>query len=305
MIQKFPSDIEAVLKTELPDTHAMWRVRGVVLNVGEIERATANPEKNNPGGRLRNMVIQVGDLDRPSDGYDVEIEGVTFPIQREDVVTLLGHEEKGAAKVSAPRLLINHTTGGQIERAYPLAKSLDWGVLPMIERKFWLSTKTPANPAEKFKNLWIALGVLLLPFIFLSFITGSAVVVLALVVILFLSVPWLVFVALLFKYLDWIEAQPRFSYETPLPRLIVQNYRSFVNFNRQDLTPLYEKLARLLHVDAVKNPAPEVEFVIVDRGAHTNGLLSAPAAPPPVTVPTFVPTQKLLKDTNSNGGVAS
>ena len=299
MIQKFSPEIEAVLKKELPATHQLWWVRGVVLSIGEIERATANPEKNNPGGRLRNMVIQVGDLDNPSDGYDIEIEGVSYQIEPNDMVSLLGHEEKGAGQVSAPRLLINHNTGGLIERAYPLAKSLDWGVLPMIERKFWLSVKTPANPAEKFKNLWIALGVLLLPFIFLSFITGPAVVVLALVVILFLSVPWLVFVALLFKYLDWLEAQPRFSYETPLPRLIVQNYRSFVNFNRHDLTPLYEKLARLLHVHALKNPAPDVDFVIVDRGSHTNGILSASA-------PVVAPKRPLpsLDSKPKNGGIS-
>ena len=309
MIEKFPSNIEVVLKTELPDTHAMWWVRGVVISVGEIERATANPEKDNPGGRLRNRVIQIGDLDRDSDGYDLEIEGVTFPIQRDDVVSLLGHEEKGADQVSAPRLIINHSTGGLIERVYPLAKSLDWGVLPMVERKYWLAAKTPANPSEKLKNLWIALAVVLLPFILLGFVAGPYGPLVLLAILLFVAGPLVFRQILISKYLDWIEAQPPFSFETKLPGLLTQNYRAFVNFKRHDLTPLYEKLARVLHVHAVKNPAPEVEFVIEDRGAHTNGLLSASEAAPiadkTVMLPTVVPTQKLPTDTNANGGVAS
>ena len=107
------------------------------------------------------------------------------------------------------------------------------------------------------------------------------------------------------KYLDWIEAQPRFSFETRLPGLLTQNYRAFVNFNRHDLTPLYEKLSQRLHVHALKNPAPDVGFVIVDRGSHTNGLLSVPVAQPPAVVPPFVPTQKLPPDTNASGGVAA
>ena len=194
MIQKFPSDIEAVLKKELPATHELWWVRGVVLTISEIERATANPEKNNPGGRLRNMVIQIGDLDRPSDGYDIEIEGVSFPIEPNDVVSLLGHEEKGAKRVSAPRLLINHNTGGLIERAYPLAKSLDWGVLPMIERKYSLAAKTPANPAEKLKNIFIFAGVALLPFmVFGGWLGGPLGVFVALFLIALLVAPFAVY----------------------------------------------------------------------------------------------------------------
>ena len=109
----------------MPEKHAFWWVRGEVLSVTEIERATANPDKENPGGRLRNRVIQIGDLDRPSDGYDIEIEGVSFPIEPNDIVSLLGHEPTSAKRVSAPRLLINHNTGGLIKRAYPRAKSLD------------------------------------------------------------------------------------------------------------------------------------------------------------------------------------
>ena len=280
----------------------MWWVRGVVLNVEEIVRATGNPEKDNPGGRLRNRVIQIGDLDRDSDGYDVEIEGVTFPIQRDDVVSLLGHEEKGADQVSAPRLLINHSTGGPIERAYPLAKSLDWGMLPMVERKFWLSARTPANTLEKLKNLSVALTVVLSPFVLAGLLAWPYGPLLLLAILLF-AVPLIFRQILVSEFLYWLEAQPPFSFEKRLPGLLTQNYRAFVNFNRHDLTPLYEKLARVLHVHAVKNPAPEVEFVIEDRGAHTNGLLSVPAMPKaaPHSRPQFPPRGAA----SESGGVAS
>ena len=305
MIQKFSSEIEALLKKELPATHELWWVRGEVISVGEIVRATANPEKDNPGGRLRNLVIQVGDLDRPSDGYDLEIEGVTFPIEPNDIVSLLGHEEKGADQVSAPRLIINHSTGGLIKRAYPLAKSLDWGMLPMVERKYWLSAKTPANPSEKLKNLWIVLAVALSPFI-LAGLMGGWFAVFLLFGFVFIAAFFVLRQVLISEFLYWLEAQRPFSFEKRLPGLLTQNYRAFVNYNRHDLTPLYEKLARRLHGHALKNPAPEVRFEIVDRGAHTNGLLSAPAAPPPAAAaPVANSAAPLPLDTGASGGVAS
>lgn len=274
MIREFPPAIVKAMEIDDTDSHKFWWVRGVVISVTEIERATANPEKQNPGGRLRNMVLQIGDLDNPDDGYDIEIEGVSYQIERDDVVSLLGLEEKTATQVSYPRLIVNHNTGGLIERCYPLAKRLDWGVLPMVERKYWLSAKTPANPAQKTKNVWIALGALLLPFVLLGFMAGPFGPLMILGVFAFLLSPWLFLFFGVFKYLHWIEAQPRFSFETDLPRLTMQNYRAFVNFTRIDLTLDYEKLARLLHDHALDNPAPEVDFVIVDRGIHTNGLLT-------------------------------
>ena len=298
MIQKFSPEIEAVLKKELPATHQLWWVRGVVLSVGEIERATANPEKDNPGGRLRNRVIQVGDLDRPSDGYDLEIEGVTYAIEPNDVVSLLGHEETDADQVSAPRLLINHNTGGLIERAYPRARTLDWGVMPMVERKYWLSTRTPATPAEKLKNLWIVLAVVLSPFI-LAGLMGGWFAVFLLFGFVFIAAFFVLRQVLISEFLYWIEAQPLFSFETRLPGLLTQNYRAFVNFKRHDLTALYEKTSRLLHSHALKNPAPDVDFVIVDRGSHTNGILSAPA-------PVVAPKRPLpfLDNKPKNGGIS-
>jgi hypothetical protein len=274
MIREFPPDIVKALQIEEKDSHKFWWVRGVVLSVAEIERATANPEKQNPGGRLRNLVLQVGDLDNPEDGYDIEIEGVSYQIEINDMLSLLGLEPKAAKQISYPRLLINHNTGGLIERCYPLAKTLDWGVLPMIERKYWLSAKWPANPAQKMKNFWIFIGVALMPIVLIGLLTGGPLGAIGapLLIGLLLS-PMLIFLTLLWKYLNWIEAQPRFSFEKDLPRLLVQNYRAFVNFNRADLTREYEKLARLLHEHALKNPAPDIGFVIVDRGAHTVGIL--------------------------------
>jgi hypothetical protein len=273
MIQQFPPKVNAIINAELPATQKMWWVRGVVLNFAEIERATADPEKQNPGGRLRNMVVQIGDLDNPQDGYDVEIEGVSYQLEINDIVSLLGHEAKDADQASAPRLLINHNTGGLIKRCYPLAKSLNWGVLPMVERKYWLSVKTPANPAEKLKNIWILAGVLALPFLVIGWFGGFVALLMALLIMAFLLAPWVVLAYLVTRYLDWIVEQSPFSFETPVPRLVVQNYRAWVNFNRQDITLFYERLARALHAHAVENPDAEVEFVPVDRGSHTIGLL--------------------------------
>lgn len=286
MIREFPPAIADVLKNELPATHQFWWVRGVVLSVAEIERATANPEKQNPGGRLRNMVLQVGDLDNPDDGYDLEIEGVSYQIEVNDVVSLLGHEEKNAEQVSYPRLLINHNTGGLITRCYPRAKSLGWGVLPMVERKYWLAAKTPANPAEKLKNFWIALAALLLPYILIGLFAGPYGPFIIFGLLALLLSPMIIGLFLAWKYMAWIEDQPRFSFESDLPRLSVVNWRAYVNFNRQDLTRLYEKLARLFHDHALENPAPDVDFVPVDRGEHTIGLLNdAPEIPVAVSEP--------------------
>jgi hypothetical protein len=272
MLQEFPPKINAVLNKELPKTQKFWWVRGVILEVVEIERATANPEKQNPGGRLRNMVLKVGDLDNPDDGYDFEIEGIHHQIEPNDLVSLLGHEPKNAKQVSHPRLVLNHSTG-YFQRTYPLSKRLNWGVLPLIERKYVLAAKTPANPAEKLKNFWILLAVFVFPIVLLSFMVGPYGPIIVLGALLFLLAPWVIMVFLLLKFLGWIESQPRFTFEKEPAGLLVTNWRGFVNFNRHDLTPLYEKLAGLFYDHVAENPAPEIGFEPVDRGMETVGAL--------------------------------
>ena len=97
----------------------------------------------------------------------------------------------------------------------------------------------------------------LLPLVLVGFFLGGPIGAIgAPLIIALLLAPAMIFLGLLWKYLDWIEAQPRFSFEGDAPRLMTQNYRAFVNFNRKDLTPLYEKLARLVHSYALDNPRP-------------------------------------------------
>ncbi|MBV9469562.1 MAG: hypothetical protein JOZ57_10005 [Abitibacteriaceae bacterium] len=279
-LSAFPSSIAAHIRQNLPGHQTMWWVRGLVLDIQQVERPTENPDKQNPGGRLRDLLLKVGDVDNPNDGYDVRIEGVYHQVEINDPVSLMGHEPITARRVSFPRLYINHSTG-EFERAYPVATRLTYGAVPLVEHKYWLAAKTPANFAEKCKNLWILIAALAIPFFFIASFMGNPLYGgFIMILTVLLMTPLLIFSALAWAYIQWLTSQPRFSHEGKAPPpLWVHNIRQYVNFNRTDLTPLYEWLGDEIDTVVSKNPDPEKEFVPVARGIHTVGLLTASSPP--------------------------
>ena len=283
MIEIFPSPASDAMREILPAHHKMWWVRGVVLDLHEVERPTENPEKQNPGGRLRDTVLQVGDIDNPNDGYDVRIEGVHHQVEPNDIISLLGHEPLEAQRISHPRLYINHCTG-EFQRAYPIATRLTYGVVPAIEYKYWLAAKTRANVKEKRRNFWMLAGAIMLGATLLLGM-GNPLIALFVGGFLFLaSLPLLIGLALGFAFMRFMLGQPRFSHENKVPPpLLIANCQEYINHTRTDLTALYETLAHRLHEWVRDNPDTENEWVPVARGIHTVGILSKVNAPPAIT----------------------
>lgn len=269
MIQTLPPEIAQL--DIFPPNFPIWWVRGIVLDVREVERPTGDDKLKH----LRDTHIQVGDVDNPKDGYDLRIEGNWHNIEPNDAVSLLGHERKGAQRVSFPRLFINHHTG-EYRRAYPPAARLPYGVLPIVEHKYWLAGKLPAAGASKLLNLWKLVAALCIPSLILWGVGGPLFALLFLIALLLLALPWIVAAVLLGLYVRWLLSQPRFTWEEKNPPpLFAKNILDYLNFVHFDMTPMYQVTAEKLIEWARKNPAPELEWVPAERGAHTVGLLKS------------------------------
>lgn len=275
MPHPLPPAVQALAKETLPPQHRMWWVRGRVLDVQQVERPLNDPKLR---GLFQDLQLQVSDADAPGDGYEFRIEGIHHSVELGDVVSLVGHEPADAKRISQPRLCVNHNTGS-FDRVYPAASRLPYGVLPVVERKYWLAAKTPADARGKFKNLWILLAALSLPSFAIGFVAGPLAGILVGLALLILASPFIIAFALIGFYLRWLLNQPRFSTEEKeLPPLILKNVRDYTDFHRFDLTALYEKIARVLHPWMLQHPEPQKKLVPVERGAHTVGLLEpAPA----------------------------
>ena len=257
------------------EPHRFWWVRGLVLEVNEVER----PSDNDKLKHLRDLHLKIGDVDNPDDGYEVRIEGNWHNIEPNDAISLLGHEVKTQDRVSYPRLFINHCTG-DYRRAYPVGARLPFGVLPIVEHKYWLAGALPTDGKGKLRNLWILLLAMTVPFIILGGVTGPLLAFLLFVGVLVLASPIIVLMVLLWLYLRWLLEQPRFSWEDKqLPPLWLYNVQGYIGFRRTDFTARYEKMAVALHRWALQNPAPELDWVPVARGAHTVGYLPPPPEP--------------------------
>lgn len=271
MILEFPAAIHKLLDEAMPSDFKLWWVRGVVLDVQEVVRPTGDEKLQH----LRDLVLKVGDVDNANDGYEVRIEGNHHSVEINDAVSLLGHERKNVERVSYPRLFINHNTQ-EFVRAYPDASSLRFGVVPAIEYKHWLAAwrpKAAGGGCVFYGGLLVVLGVA-------NYLNNNGLLLMggaALVGVLFLLAP-AIFTLLLSRWIvNVFYGQPRFSFEPKYaPLLVAHNYRYWKDFTREDLTPLYERLGHLVDVEVQANPAPELEFVPVHRGAHTVGLLTQP-----------------------------
>ena len=271
--QDFPKEITRAAPSSA--TYPFWWVRGIVLDVQEVERP-ANDDKLK---HLRDTLIKIGDVDNPDDGYDVRIEGNWHSIEPNDAVSLLGHEPADAGRVSFPRLFINHHTS-DYRRAYPPASRLPYGVLPIVEWKYWLAGKLPANTQTKWINGVILLGALLLPYFVVGNVLGPPIAIGLAFAVLVIATPFIIATVLLGLYLRWLVSQPRFTWESkaPLP-LWAKNIADYLNHSRQDLTSVYELTAKELVKWAHKNPDPGKDWVPVQRGAHTVGLLHKSSKP--------------------------
>ena len=102
-------------------------MRGIVLDVQEVERPTGDDKLKH----LRDLLLKVGDVDNPDDGYEVRIEGNWHNIEPNDAISLLGHERFNATRISHPRVYINHHTG-DFRRAYPPSTQLTGTHLPCL-----------------------------------------------------------------------------------------------------------------------------------------------------------------------------
>ena len=306
MIQKFSPNIKALIEKSMPAaSQKIWWVRGIVLEVSETEHPTEKPEKQNPGGRLRDLVLKIGDVDKPSDGYDVRIEGIHHEVEVNDVVSLLGHEPKNARKVSYPRLFINHNTD-QFARAYPLAARLRYGLVPIVEYKYWLWARLPTKTSFATKFSLAIFLLVICPFLLVALVLlgmfmslyGTFFGALFFAFLAIAALPVLVPAVFFAFYVRWLNTQSRFSFEPySTPFLFLHNLEQYFGYLCFDMTGLYEKLAHAIQAEVVGNPAPELDFVVVKRGIHTNGLLSAPVAVSPAasTAATLPP------DANASG----
>ena len=311
MRQQFNKEISAYLAGQYLGGDAFWQVRGIVLEVEEVE----HPSRDEKARQLRDLLVKVGDLDDGSDGFDVRIEGVYYQIESHDIVSLVGHEREGATAVSHPRLIINHSTGGLIARVYPLGKRLIYGEMPLIEYKYWLARwlyfPRAARSLVLGVNFWKVFAWLAALWVF-SKIGGEKFALFGLLGG-FISMGFLLLVALsvlptiaALKAVERLIAQPPFSFEKrKVPSLLMKNMGDYTSNIFFDITLAYEGLARRLHKDALKNPAPQIGFVPVERGLYTSGLLQPSVQ---FLVPDTAPrpeTQKPAQPTAPNRPVAT
>lgn len=273
MPKAFPAEVKSLIDAKMPPTHLLWWIRGVVLAVSlvSVPRHGTNlpPEQDTR--------IKIGDLDAPGEGYDIVIKGppTSHDLAEGDIVSIFGHEPADAAIISDPRLLLMHNTG-TFNRAYPDLIDKPWEHRSIIEHKYWLAARVPADRQHQLRTLGIAALVLLAIGLFIT--GGNPIGILVLLLVAMFFIPLVVIPLLLAlgaaAIMRQALAQKEFRGSTKAQGGLSKAISDALKYRYIDLTNLYQDVAIAVQSWVRNNPDPAIGFVIyAQRGQGTQGWL--------------------------------
>ena len=198
----------------------------------------------------QDTLVSVGDLDAEGDGYDVRLEGTSYDITEGDIVSIFGHEETDAKRITFPRVMLLHNTGA-FDKVFPGPAALEHGRLIGLDYRHWLSAKVPEQ--SKLKKI----GKTALP------------------TILFGSGASMFSAGLTEKALRGLanKLAPKSLHDNRLPTEKEKFMDDFTNYQYADLTEVYKQVIHLTSAWVLNNPDPEKNFVVKKRGGNSQGLL--------------------------------
>lgn len=273
MPKKLPAEVKKLIDATMPPSHQFWWMRAVVLAVSLV----SVPRQGTNLPPAQHTRIKIGDLDAPGEGYDLVIKGspATHDLAEGDLVSIFGHEPVDATVLSDPRLLLMHNTG-TFTRAYPDVIDKPWDHRSVIEHKYWLAARVPADRPHQLRIIGSA-ALILLGISF--FITGGnplGIVVLLLVAMIFffmIGLP-LLYAILMGKVIKRALAQEEFQGTTKARRGFSVLLSDLLQYRYISLTSLYQEMANAIHAYVKSHPDYNVGFVIQEqRGPGTQGRL--------------------------------
>ena len=254
-------DVAAPFKAQMPSTHKLWWMRGLVLS---SQHVAADEGLGTVVPKIITKV-QVFDIDS-GNGHDLMLMGEGYDFAEGDCVSLFGHETIDAQSPTDARLIINHNTGN-FDRAFPeyLFYPAGWHFGDFKNR---LACKTVLTSSQKNKKIFLLIGAFLLS----AIVTSGATLILGMVLLMF-GLPMVLGIHLMKS----MAHQPTFSGEkkrTAEGNLLVQ-FGDYLNTKYQNVTPIYENLARTMHNWVEQNPDNNTEkkFVAVPRGNKSRSQL--------------------------------
>lgn len=116
----FPPDIKDFIKSQMPPTHRMWWMRGLIIDVKPLE-ITWNKELQHPTLYFRFTVFDIDAPDDQKNGYEIDIyagetrssrtgkaNNLVRDYQINDRISLFGHELISTKNLSFPRYFHHH-----------------------------------------------------------------------------------------------------------------------------------------------------------------------------------------------------
>ena len=257
MPHAFP-DVAAPIKAQMPATHKMWWMRGLVMHAEQVHSAEG----------LATVVpkiitkVQVFDIDS-EEGHEMMLMGEGYDFAEGDAVSLFGHELADAQNPTTARLILSHNTG-RYARAYPedLFYPNTWH---FGEFKNRLSCRTDLTSSQKTSKIAVIVGVFLLS----GCVTMGATIFLGLL-LLMVGVPMLM---LQHGTARW--ANPAFSgqkKQTEATNLWGQ-FQDYLSTKYQNVMPVYEQMAGTMTDWVYQNPDNEKGFKATPRGGGQRGQL--------------------------------
>ena len=152
MPTQMPEHIRRFAEEHMPPTHELVWQRCKFMAEEPIPRPPHKSEllferKHIP----QDTHLQLMDIDT-GEGWSVRLQGVGHDFAPNDWCSLLGHVEKGAARLTRPLLLLNHHTGN-FERCYEDVVEMQGKLLSALGYKRTLGFGLPATPQTRLSHL--------------------------------------------------------------------------------------------------------------------------------------------------------
>ena len=253
----FP-DVAVPIKDQMPATHKMWWMRGLVMHAEQVHSAEG----------LATIVpkiitkVQVFEIDSEK-GHEMMLMGEGYDLAEGDVVSLFGHEPSDAQNPTTARLILNHNTGSYT-RAYPsdLFYPNTWHFGDFKHR---LACKTTLTSNQKNTKIAIILGI----FVLATIATCGATLIIG-GILLMVGIP-----ILLLQHGTSQWATPAFNgqkKQTEATNLWGQ-FQDYLTTKYQNIMPLYEYMASTMDNWVAQNPDEKKRFVAVPRRGGSRGQL--------------------------------
>ncbi len=147
-----PEHIRRFAEEHMPPTHELVWLRCKFMAGEPIPRPPHKSEllferKHVP----QDTHAQLLDIDT-GEGWSVRLQGVGHDLAPNDWCSLIGHVEKGADRLTRPRLLLNHHTG-HFERCFEDVVEMQGKLLSALDYKRTLAFRSPATPQTRLSHL--------------------------------------------------------------------------------------------------------------------------------------------------------